>query len=203
MAWLGLAWLGLAWSSQAFAGDWTPLLKSMKNGCAMHDITTGNNALNIPANLKKDIVSNKRSGEHSTITLKNATAFGKSITKIQAKLPDTSELSSVKVYFADGNFTNIRSQFSVELGDKKYPANKYGIWSLNDSYVATAINEAKFKQLQQHAKAHDGDYGSGVVSVLQINQKGWRLGTVDEMDGGTRTTSLTFDSTNKTIECVF
>lgn len=191
--------------SQAWAGDWTPFLKGMKDDCQIHDMSAGNSKPSIPANLKKDVVANKFANGKADITLKNATAFGKPITRIQTQLPDSSDVAYVKVYFKDGDFSKIRSQFFVSLNSKKYSANKYGAWSMAynpnaDNMVVSSITEAKFKQLEQRAIANDGDYGSGVTGVLQVNSSGWQMSEADAMEGVMRK-SLTFNSQNKTIEC--
>lgn len=91
--------------------DWTPYLRSMQAGCKIPDLEQ------IPSQYRSSIGSIQRQGDPNregedvtmTYNLVNATAFGYSLQKIEQL--QGYQWGHVRLYFKDGSFTALRSQF--------------------------------------------------------------------------------------------
>lgn len=110
----------LAQSTLASAAtDWTPYLKPMLSGCDSVRIAEG-----IPKKYKASIASKKVKGNPdnegeeiiTTYTLKNATAFGQPLAKVEYL--QGYEWSSTSLYFKDNKFTKLRPQFKLPKLDE-------------------------------------------------------------------------------------
>ncbi len=96
------------------ATDWTPYLKPMLSGCDSIRIAEG-----IPKKYKASIASKKVKGNPdnegeeiiTTYTLKNATAFGQPLAKVEYL--QGYEWSSTSLYFKDNKFMALRPQFKI------------------------------------------------------------------------------------------
>lgn len=122
---ISIAFLGQTTLANA-ATDWTPYLKPMMSGCSFP-----NPAKNPPAHYKASILGNKTNigtdnyGIHTyrgdkvvAYTLKDATAFGKPLAKIEYL--SGFEWGHVKLYFKDTSFTALRPKFKVPNSDQLY-----------------------------------------------------------------------------------
>ncbi len=96
------------------ATNWTPYLKSMLSGCEF-----GNPTKKLPAVYKSSIATKKVKGNpniedggvYMTYTLKNSTAFGLPLLKIEYL--QGYEWNYLKLYFKDAKFTTLRPQFKL------------------------------------------------------------------------------------------
>lgn len=115
------------------ATDWTPYLKPMLSGCNYLNITD-----NLPSKYKASITNKKTTGNPNnegeevitTYTLKNATAFGQPLQKVEYL--QGYEWSHTKLYFKDAKFMALRPQFKLPELDEysevtKNNANGYEI----------------------------------------------------------------------------
>lgn len=122
---LSVALLGQVTFAQA-ATDWTPHLKPMLSGCNF-----SNDPDKLPARYKTSIASKKvrvdstdygvDDYEGDTITtyhLKNATAFGHPLSKIEYL--QGYEWGHLKLYFKDSKFTALRPQFKLPKDNKQH-----------------------------------------------------------------------------------
>lgn len=95
--------------------DWTPVLKTMQNGCDLPDID--NAPPEILASVQSDSGtrggSNKVADGYKTLLLKNASAFGYPISKIYFGSQGAG-FSSATVYFTDQRFLTLRPKFYVQ-----------------------------------------------------------------------------------------
>lgn len=107
--------LFLGYSSLANAAtDWTPYLKPMLSGCNYPNPTDA-----LPKKYKDSIVSKKVKGNPknegeeiiTSYTLKNATAFGQPLAKIEYL--QGYEWSDLTLYFKDNKFMALRPQFQL------------------------------------------------------------------------------------------
>lgn len=95
--------------------DWTPVLKTMQNGCDLPDID--NAPMQILASIQTN--SGERGGAgnvtdgYKTLQLKNASAFGYPIRKIYFGSQGAG-FSSATVYFTDDRFLALRPKFYVQ-----------------------------------------------------------------------------------------
>lgn len=101
------------------ATDWTPYLKPMLSGCDYINVTK-----NLPKKYKASIAGKKIKGNHknegeeviTTYTLKNSTAFGQPLSKVEYL--QGYEWSSTSLYFKDNKFTTLRPQFKLPKLDE-------------------------------------------------------------------------------------
>lgn len=117
----GIIFLGHITTANA-ATDWTPYLKPMLSGCFYPEPSE-----NLPARYKASVVSKKITfdrtdadsdydGEKTTTyTLKNATAFGQPLLKVEEL--EGYEWGHLKLYFKDTKFTALRPQFKLPKFD--------------------------------------------------------------------------------------
>ena len=121
---LSVALLGQVTFAQA-ATDWTPYLKPMLSGCSF-----SNDPDKLPARYKASIASKKvrvdstdygvDDYEGDTITtyhLKNATAFGHPLSKVEYL--QGYEWGHLKLYFKDSKFTALRPQFKLPKSNQR------------------------------------------------------------------------------------
>jgi len=96
------------------ATDWTPYLKPMLSGCDYVNPTE-----KLPARYKASIASKKVKGNpknegeevYTTYTLKDSTAFGQPLLKVEYL--QGYEWYHLRLYFKDGKFTTLRPQFKL------------------------------------------------------------------------------------------
>ena len=120
---LAVAFLGQTTLAHA-ATDWTPYLKPMLSGCGYVNPTD-----KLPARYKGSIASKKVKGNPkvegeevvTTYTLKNATAFGQPLLKVEYL--QGYEWYHLRLHFKDTKFTALRPQFKLPKIDKQ--ANEY------------------------------------------------------------------------------
>lgn len=102
--------------------DWTPLLKTMQNGCDLPDFETLSPAM------ASSIVSNdankqsKIMGNYKVLNLKNAFAWGYPIKKIQYGSAGAG-FSSATIYFTSGQFMALRPKFYIQTASGKLKAS--------------------------------------------------------------------------------
>ena len=102
------------------ATDWTPYLKPMLSGCGYVNPTD-----KLPIRYKRSIVSKKVKGNPriegedvvTTYTLKDATAFGQPLLKVEYL--QGYEWYHLRLYFKDTKFTTLRPQFKLPVFDKE------------------------------------------------------------------------------------
>lgn len=121
---LGIIFLGQTTIANANAAtDWTSYLKPMMSGCSHPNPTK-----NLPTRYKASIVSTKvkvgsekydivgyRGDKVTTYSLKNATAFGQPLLKIEHL--QGYEWAHLTLYFKDTKFTALRPQFKLPKVD--------------------------------------------------------------------------------------
>lgn len=149
---LSVALLGQVTFAQA-ATDWTPHLKPMLSGCSF-----SNDPDKLPARYKTSIASKKvriDSGDYGvddyegdTITtyhLKNATAFGHPLSKVEYL--QGCEWGHLKLYFKDSKFTALRPQFKLPKSNQRSGGyntvtknNASGYEAEDMGYVTLAFN---------------------------------------------------------------
>lgn len=96
------------------ATDWTPYLKPVLSGCDYVNPTE-----KLPARYKASIASKKVKGNpknegeevYTTYTLKDSTAFGQPLLKVEYL--QGYEWYHLKLYFKDAKFTTLRPQFKL------------------------------------------------------------------------------------------
>lgn len=195
--------------SPAFSADWTGFLQGMQNDCETQTIVQKiHKKTSIPkalqANISKYTTKAGADGQKSVdIRLKNATAFGKSITRIYN---DESQWGShsFNVYFTDGNFTNIKSKFTVTVNGQKHAVGTNKAWIIPKQYhedgydfskkaVSTPYKGVDYKNYQYLDK-----YASPHIIITHGN--GWWSDSMsgDDMGGYT---GLKFDSKKKMVSC--
>ena len=105
----------LAQTTIAYAAtDWTPYLKPMMSGCSFPTLKD-----KLPSRYKASIASKKVKGNpeiegediYTTYTLRNATAFGQPLSKVEYLTGW--EWGHLKLYFKDTKFTALRPQFKL------------------------------------------------------------------------------------------
>lgn len=110
---LGMVFLGHTVVANA-ATDWTPYLKPVLSGCDYVNPTE-----KLPARYKASIASKKVKGNpknegeevYTTYTLKDSTAFGQPLLKVEYL--QGYEWYHLRLYFKDGKFTTLRPQFKL------------------------------------------------------------------------------------------
>lgn len=127
-----------------------------------------------------------------TIGLKNATAFGQPITKIQyLSEPDYGGHGSdtLTVYFAKNDFVKLKPQFPLVIGDTKYPIGTSTYYYIQqdeqdyEKFFATKISKAQKDEI-------------ALEQLAETHQNGWQMPT-----DGVGLVKLTFNSKNKSIVC--
>ena len=110
---LGIVFLGHTAVANA-ATDWTPYLKPVLSGCGYVNPTEA-----LPTRYKASIASKKVKGNpkiegeevYTTYTLKDSTAFGQPLLKVEHL--QGYEWYHLKLYFKDAKFTTLRPQFKL------------------------------------------------------------------------------------------
>ena len=110
---LGAFLLGHTATANA-ATDWTPYLKPVLSGCGYVNPTEA-----LPTRYKASIASKKIKGNpknegeevYTTYTLKDSTAFGQPLLKVEYL--QGYEWYHLKLYFKDAKFTTLRPQFKL------------------------------------------------------------------------------------------
>ena len=110
---LGTFLLGHTATANA-ATDWTPYLKPVLSGCGYVNPTEA-----LPTRYKASIASKKVKGNpkiegeevYTTYTLKDSTAFGQPLLKVEYL--QGYEWYHLKLYFKDAKFTTLRPQFKL------------------------------------------------------------------------------------------
>lgn len=110
---LGMVFLGHTAVANA-ATDWTPYLKPVLSGCGYVNPTES-----LPTRYKASIASKKIKGNpknegeevYTTYTLKDSTAFGQPLLKVEYL--QGYEWYHLKLYFKDTKFTTLRPQFKL------------------------------------------------------------------------------------------
>lgn len=217
-----LKFLALATSllvaSPAFSADWTPVLKEMQNSCKIENIgQIINKQKAMPKNLKGDIISHKTDGfGNGVITLKNATAFGYPISKIDFQLPQGGE-AGLKLYFKSVDFKKVLPQFYYKVGNKTVKGDiKTAIgYKYNENGGITKITEIPYPKripskwdknqyvydLRKYGFSNGDDYSPNAVfdEVAIGETTGWDIvGSGESMSG----VLLTSDSKQKMLYCV-
>ncbi|TWV84743.1 hypothetical protein [Moraxella sp. VT-16-12] len=198
--------LGLGAFSPAFSADWTGLLQGMQNDCETQTIVQKlHKKTSIPKALRGDIVKytakegNYSLTSHVDIRLKNATAFGKSITRIYN---DESQWGShsLNVYFTDGNFANIKSKFTVTVNGQKHAVGKNKSWLIpyDENEEPQKAVSIPYKGVDYKKYQHLDDYNS--PHIINTHGNGW---WDDNMSGESmgRYIRLDFDSKKKMVSC--
>ena len=128
----------MAWS----AVDWTPYLQIIKDdGCEFaimdipQEVLGGGSRADIPKKLQPTIASYKHTANGLDVHLKDATAFGYPITRIVART--TNNDAFLDVYFANANFTQLKSQFTTEVDGKTYTIGTKRAWGIRDTRIET------------------------------------------------------------------
>lgn len=103
--------------------DWTPLLKSMQNGCDLPDFDSAPPALLASIVVNDDKKATKSLGAgYKVLNLKNAFAWGYPIKKIQYGAMGAG-FSSATVYFTDSRFMALRPKFYINTASGKLKAS--------------------------------------------------------------------------------
>lgn len=114
--------------------DWTPVLKTMQNGCDLPDFE------NVPPNLLASVTLDntakrqKMMGDYKQLTLNNAVAWGLPITKIQFGSAGAG-FSSATVYFTDARFMKLRDKFYIQTASGKLKASDKTIISDRNAFA--------------------------------------------------------------------
>lgn len=108
--------------------DWTPILKSMQNGCDLPDFENVPPALlasvntDSPDNAPNKDKRQKIMGDYKVLTLNNAVAWDLPIKKIQFGSAGAG-FSSATVYFTDNRFMKLRDKFYIQTASGKLKAS--------------------------------------------------------------------------------
>ncbi len=196
--------------SPAFAAtDWTNYLKGMQDGCKIPNDTLQKKTT-IPKTLHTSITKYTTKaggdGEKSVdIRLKNATAFGKPITRIVLDNGDWFYSRKFHVYFNDGNFSKLKSKFSVKVDNQSYAVGAQKAWRIiieedqDGNMINTQVISVPYKGSNTNSyKKLMSDGGTLVV----IHENGWWNDDISWGDEGS-VDKLIFDSKNKRISCEF
>lgn len=191
----------------SFGADWSNFLKGVQKGC---DFNLDEHSLNqklqkksgIPQALQKDITKyTAKTGADAyksvDVQLKNATAFGKPITRI---VLDNSEwgYSAIHLYFTDGNFTKIKSSFTTKVEGKTYAVGTKKAWVFvgeDEDIQATSV-PYKGNKPNNYASYDATNRGGAIV----VHENGWWHDSMSYGNYG-MITELSFDSKAKRISC--
>lgn len=116
--------------------DWTPMLKTMQNGCDLPDLD------NAPDVLKASIVNNSGACNeqkpiadgYKVLILNNASAWGYPIKKIQYGSQGAG-FSSATVYFTDDRFLSLLNKFYINTVAGKLTAKDKTIIQDSDAFA--------------------------------------------------------------------
>ena len=133
---LGFVLLG---SMANAATDWTPYLKPMMTGCSYPNPTE-----KLPKLYKDSIASKKVKVDQAnaidgygetitTYTLKNATAFGQPLLKIEYL--QGYEWTSLELYFKDTKFLALRPKFKLPIPDENESEGYHVIKNNSEGYT--------------------------------------------------------------------
>lgn len=189
-------------ASPAFSADWTPVLKEMQNSCKISAIEPiVDKTQPVPKSLKDDVISHKV-GDKSVIALKNATAFGYPLTKIERYY--TGHSYGVKLYFKSVDFNKILPKFSFKVGNQTYQAGvkKAFVWYEHyEKGVVIAPKEVPYPKRNKEGWYDWEQYQKNVGEMTSVmfvgTPTGW-LTMANEMYGGY---DLITDSKKKTLAC--
>lgn len=191
--------------------DWTNYLKGMQNECNYPNKTLQKKST-IPKSLHKSIIKYSTqigADEQKSvdIRLKEATAFGKPITRI---VLDNTEFgsSTFHVYFKDGNFAKLKPKFFVKVNGKNYTAGERRAWQLDGSYDDKSLSNPKALSIPYRGNNSKNyrklvtDDSNGMTFWITHDNGWWRsyLHGADD-DDYIFSTGLDFDSKNKRISC--
>lgn len=101
--------------------DWTPILKTMQNGCDLPDFESLPPALVATLTTESSDKPQKVMGDYKVLNLKNASAWGLPIKKIQYGAAGAG-FSSATVYFTDDHFMKLRDKFYIQTASGKLRA---------------------------------------------------------------------------------
>lgn len=150
---LGMMFLGHSAVANA-ATDWTPYLKPILSGC---DYVNPTEAL--PTRYKSSIASKKVKGNpknegeevYTTYTLKDATAFGQPLLKVEYL--QGYEWYHLRLYFKDAKFTTLRPQFKLPKINKdeaeytKVVKNNKNGYEIEDGGYLSLVFDQKQKSI--------------------------------------------------------
>ena len=202
----------LGFSSQVMAADWTNYLKGMKEGCQIDSLRkTIQKKTSIPKSLQGDITKYTSQKQEEVdnkvdIRLKNATAYGQSITRISYE-PEWGG-SYLKVYFTNDNFTKIKPQFTVKVDNKSYAVGAKKAWLVD--YNNEEVNRKPLSVSYKGGTYNDYFNEDGVFKdqswrnanwyeIVYISDNGWNH-TGSHMG---EYNSLDFNNKNKTVTCTY
>lgn len=196
----------MAWS----AVDWTPYLQIIKDdGCEFaimdipQEVLGGGSRADIPKKLQPTIASYKHTANGLDVHLKDATAFGYPITRIVART--TNNDAFLDVYFANANFTQLKSQFTTEVDGKTYTVGTKRAWGIRDTRIETGemdefdnpVTLIQYTPIswQQKQQLQNRIESSGFDALFEIDENGWKYST-DKIYS-----AFTFDTKNQSILC--
>ena len=129
--------------------DWTPVFASMQTNCDFHAEDLSKLFANLPTQYQSSVQSNhlNQNGQHTIVkmTLKNAQAFGYSLTGIELGLKKVGLGDYLTLYFSNKNFVKLKTKFYYELDDVKIYAGQQKEWFVSyetgeEIFVSTSIN---------------------------------------------------------------
>lgn len=197
--------------SPAFAAtDWTNYLKGMQNGCN-YPRETIQKKTSIPKSLhasisKYSVKAGADAHKSVDIRLKNATAFGKSITRI---VMDNSQWGSgtFHVYFNDGNFSKLKSKFFISINGQNHSVGAKKAWIMPEENIDDEDPQATMTANSTPYQGSDRKKYSALMNdtpntLILVHDNGWLIdGMSWEYAGAYK--ELIFDSKNKRISCEF
>lgn len=150
---LGMVFLGHTAVANA-ATDWTPYLKPVLSGCGYVNPTEA-----LPTRYKASIASKKIKGNpknegeevYTTYTLKDSTAFGQPLLKVEYL--QGYEWYHLKLYFKDAKFTTLRPQFKLPKINKdeaeytKVVKNNKNGYEIEDGGYLSLVFDQKQKSI--------------------------------------------------------
>lgn len=120
---------------QNATADWTAFLQNMQNGCDLPDFA------NTPAPLLASITNlddNTAKNGYKTLNLKNATAWGYPIKKIQYGAMGAG-FSSATIYFTNSNFLKLRPKFYLNTVSGKLKASDKTVIQDPNAFAGQAL----------------------------------------------------------------
>ncbi|UNU73391.1 hypothetical protein LU293_00290 [Moraxella nasovis] len=205
--------LGAVSTPALAAVDWTPYLLGMTDSCNQRPLfEVFENPRQYKAVKSSIIKRTKKSNAdyHADVYiyhLKNATAFGIPITKIEKS--DHHEANYVRVYFANDSMKKLKNKFGVLVGDNIKHIGEEGMWLVKETGDGSYYTPQKFpySYAKKYGFVGGGDdawekqamfydaYGAGVVYVIDKNS--YDVSYAD-FGGGAY---FTFDEKTRSIEC--
>lgn len=209
-----IALITLFLATPAFSADWTPYLKGMQDGCGYSEgikqILLKQKPM--PKELKGDVIKHTQkimSGErwHSTIKLKNATAFGYPLVEIKDPA-EHQDMSGLQLKFGRVD-DKLLSKFYTTIGNKKIVAGtqsktallaQYQLNEKTDKLKLINVKEVSVPKIINEEVLYG--YLTDEFTSLTIAEKyGWS-NYMSGMDDGINYSSLKFDAKQKTLTCV-